>query len=192
MSRFSPSGNRLWYHAAEIQTNGSVVWSASAFQYDKGVAPSVAIAGSTIVEVHQAGTTEGPLRYHAAEIRANGSVVWATDGFKYDNGLAPSVSASGPTVIEVHQAGTGVGSLWHRTAGLQSSGSVKFGASSFQYDEGEAPRVAAAEPTIPGGARLNQRGRKTLLSHRSVLAASCSRKGRLDACPSYSFSRLSV
>jgi hypothetical protein len=76
----------------------------------------VAVAGSTVIEVHQVGTGEGPLSYHAAEIRANGSVVWAKKGFQYDSGFAPSVSASGPTIIEVHQVVSGVGALWYHMA----------------------------------------------------------------------------
>jgi len=109
---------------------------------------SVAVAGSTVIEVHQVDTGAGPLWYHAAEIRADGSVVWATKDVQYGTGLAPSVSASGPTVIEVHQKDSGVGSLWSQTAGLQSSATVKFVKKPVEYDSGEAPRVSVAGTMI--------------------------------------------
>jgi hypothetical protein len=131
----------------------------------------VAVAGSTVIEVHQVGTGEGPLSYHAAEIRANGSVVWAKKGFQYDSGLAPSVSASGPTIIEVHQVVSGVGALWYHMAGSQSSGTVKFAAKPFEYDSGEAPRASVAGAMIVEVHDSNS-GVGLFLSHCSVLAAS--------------------
>jgi len=135
----------LWYHSAEIQTNGTVKWASSAHQYDNGIQPSVAVAGSTVLEVHAADVGSGPLWFHPAEIQADGTVEWASSPTQYDSGSAPSVGASGPTVIEVHQGSSG--QLWYHVVALQSDGNATFSGSG-KYDNGYAPRVAVAGPTI--------------------------------------------
>ena len=52
------------------------VWKPTPFQYDTGVAPSVAVSGVVLVEVHQAGTGLGPLWYHTGKIQENGTVAY--------------------------------------------------------------------------------------------------------------------
>ena len=105
----------MWYHAGEIQANGTLQWASSGATYDTGSFPSVAVSGPTIVEVHQAVTGVGPLWYHTGGLQSDGAAQFAVP-FSYDSGEAPRVAVAGPTILEVHQAGTGVGPLWYHTA----------------------------------------------------------------------------
>src|SRR5580700_10940380 len=114
--------------AAWAQGISPVVWNKNSFTYDDGQAPSVAVSGSVIVEVHEG--TPGSLWSHTGTIQENGTVTWATGAFQYDNGYAPSIAISGNNVIEVHQAGSGEGALWYRTGTITSTGTVNWAATS--------------------------------------------------------------
>jgi hypothetical protein len=136
----------LWYHMGQIESNGTVAWAPNAFHYDNGAQPSVALAGSTILEVHQG--EAGALWYHTGEIQPDGTVKWASTAFHYDNGFLPSVALSGPTIVEVHQADDGVGPLWYHTGGIQANGTVIWAPTAFQFDTGATPRIALAGPKM--------------------------------------------
>ena len=57
----------LYYHTGGIQGDGTVTFSSSgAFPYVTGLAPSVAVSGPTILDVHQAAAGVSALFYHAA------------------------------------------------------------------------------------------------------------------------------
>jgi hypothetical protein len=88
-------------------------------QYDTGVAPSIAIEGDLIVEVHQTTTGVGPLVSTAGTISDLGEISFGPDQ-QYDNGIAPSLSGSliDGQGYEVHQATTGVGPLYSDHYGL--------------------------------------------------------------------------
>ncbi len=103
----------MYYHAAEIQANGTLIWASSSFSFDNGSAPSVGASGPTLVEVHQG--QDGQLWYHTAALQSDGTVTFSGSA-QYDNGEAPRVAVAGPTILEVHQGGTGVGPLWHHAA----------------------------------------------------------------------------
>ena len=105
----------MWYHAAEIQANGTLQWASSGATYDTGTFPSVAVSGPTIVEVHQGVAGMGHCGTVPAGCQSDGAAQFAVP-FSYDNGEAPRVAVAGPTILEVHQAGTGVGPLWYHTA----------------------------------------------------------------------------
>jgi hypothetical protein len=95
---------------------------------------------NTVVEVHQAGTTEGPLWYHVGTI-ANGVVAWGPSR-QYDNGLNPSIAFSNEGyLVEVHQAAVGTSALWYHVGTLGASQSVNWSAS-YNYDTGNFPTVA--------------------------------------------------
>ena len=140
----------LFYHTGQILANGTVQWAASSFMYDSGAAPSVAVSGTSVIEVHQSdASTVGPLYYHTGKIQSNGTITWAGSSFTYDNGVAPSVAVAGSTIVEVHQGRTGVGPLWYRTGEIQLNGSVTWdSAGAFRYDTGAQPRVAIGGSTI--------------------------------------------
>jgi|HubBroStandDraft_1064217.scaffolds.fasta_scaffold03540_4 hypothetical protein len=140
----------LFYHTGQILANGTVQWAGSSFMYDTGAAPSVAVSGTSVIEVHQSdASTVGPLYYHTGKIQANGTIVWAGSSFKYDNGVAPSVAVAGSTIVEVHQGKTGVSPLWYRTGEIQLNGTVTWNSGgAFKYDNGAQPRVAIAGSTI--------------------------------------------
>ena len=142
------------------------VWKPTSFQYDTGLAPSVAVSGVVVVEVHQAGTGLGPLWYHTGKIQENGTVAWAAAGFQYDNGINPSVAISGDTVIEVHQAGTGVGPLFYHTGKINASGTVTWASNSFQYDTGAVPSVAVVRANHCRGASSRHGRRTSVVSRR--------------------------
>jgi hypothetical protein len=132
---------------ARAQGIPPVVWSShGSFQYDNGEAPSVAVSGLVIVEVHQG--SPGTLWYHTGKIQENGTVSWASSAFQYDNGYAPSVTISGNEVVEVHQADTGTGPLWYHTGKINANGTVTWNSSAFQYDNGSLPSVAVSGQTI--------------------------------------------
>jgi hypothetical protein len=72
----------------------ATVWNpAGSFGYDNGLAPSVAVSGIVIVEVHEG--NPGTLWYHTGKIQENGTVSWASSAFSYDNGYQSSVALSG-------------------------------------------------------------------------------------------------
>ncbi len=142
----------LWYRMGQVQANGSVKWAANSFQYDSGSQPSVALDGSTVIEVHQANDpgVVGPLWYRTGEIQPDGTITWASLSHQYDTGALPSIALSGPTFIEVHQADSGgtVGPLWYKTGSIQADGTATWAATAFQYDDGAVPRIALAGSTM--------------------------------------------
>jgi len=95
----------------------NVGWGGSA-QYDNGSRPSIAIFGTTVVEVHQGQDGVGPLWYRTGTINySTEQFYWNPNSVQYDYGFSPSVAVdfwSGKG-IEVHQASTGVGPLWQHT-----------------------------------------------------------------------------
>jgi hypothetical protein len=126
-----------------------LIWATSAYQYDTGAAPSVAMAGGVIVEVHQIDAGAGPLHSHTGKIQLDGTVTWNTKSVKYGDGSLPSVAVSGDTVIAVHQGDTGhIGNLYYQTGTIQPDGSVTWVAKALLYDHGYAPAVAVDGSTI--------------------------------------------
>jgi hypothetical protein len=118
--------------------------SPSTFAYDSGVLPSVAISGTSVVEVHQ-GTANGsgPLWSRTGHIQADGTVIWASKSFQYDSGGRPSVAVSGTNVLEVHEgSANGFGPLWYKTGQIQADGSVAWNSNGHQYDNGAKPSIA--------------------------------------------------
>jgi hypothetical protein len=107
----------LWYKTAQFNADGSVVWAKTANYYDSGAAPSVALAGSTIVEVHEGSASSvGPLWIRAGQIQADGSVAWNAVGSQYDSaGGKPAIALAGAAGIEVHQGRVGYGPELYRT-----------------------------------------------------------------------------
>jgi len=80
---------------------------------DDGFAPSVAASGTTVVQVHQATSAEGPLWYRTGQLGRNGTFHWNGSGsLQYDNGFATSAAASGAVVVEVHQGDPGT--IWSK------------------------------------------------------------------------------
>jgi hypothetical protein len=84
----------LWFSIGQIQ-DSAIVWAEST-KY-AGYAPSIAINGNTVIEVHQAGKTEGPLWNVNGQITPTPGITWG-NATQYDSGSAPSVAAAGPTV----------------------------------------------------------------------------------------------
>ena len=115
-----------------------VVWNKSAFPFDNGQAPSVAVSGLVIVEVREDGS--GGLWSLSGKIQEDGSVKWAKTPFMFDNGYAPSVAITGNTIVEVHQGGTGEGQLMFHTGKITLAGEVIWAGASAPYDTAWLPR----------------------------------------------------
>jgi len=121
----------LWYRLGQIDGQTNIQWSAS-HRYDTGFNPSVAVSGSTVVEVHNAGLPNAgrstALWYRIGDIVDTG-IAWrmiphrdwnncfGAEACHYDNGFNPKISIAGTAVIEVHNAaapGAGAsGPLWY-------------------------------------------------------------------------------
>jgi hypothetical protein len=52
-----------------------IEWGAS-HQYDTGFNPSVAVSGSTVVEVHNAANTAGPLWFRMGQVSGQTEIQW--------------------------------------------------------------------------------------------------------------------
>jgi hypothetical protein len=124
--------------------------SSANIAYDTGVVPSVAISGTSVVEVHQGGANGfGPLWYRSGRIQADGTVVW-NRSYQYDNGGRPSIAVSGVNVVEVHEGtANGFGPLWYRTGKIQPDGTVGW-SDSHPYDNGARPSVAVSGNNVIG------------------------------------------
>jgi hypothetical protein len=108
------------------------------YEYDWGWNASVAISGSTVVEVHNGGGAAGPMWYHVGQI--SGTVIHWGPSYQYDNGYNPQVAMAGSTVVEVHNGGTSANLMWYHVG--QVSGSTITWGPSYQYDTGNNPSVA--------------------------------------------------
>jgi hypothetical protein len=125
----------LLFRTGRINADGTITWSSSQ-PYDNGVNPHVTLAtnGRTTwaVDVHQAGTTVGPLWVHrwSFEPQASGPAVATSQwSAQYDSGINPSIGAHGYDLLEVHQAGRGLGQLWFHQGTAQNG----FRASAYPY-----------------------------------------------------------
>src|SRR5277367_582534 len=84
----------------------------NSFDYDNGFNPRVALAGKTVVEVHNAGVGVGALWYHVGQLKKPFSGINWGGGHQYEaSGENPAVAVSGKTVVEVHNSVDGVGPL---------------------------------------------------------------------------------
>jgi hypothetical protein len=115
-------------------------WESSDI-YDYGFTPSVAVSGSTIVEVHDAGNTAGPMWYRVGKMLAGFNVQWGPSNY-YDTGFHPTVAISGSTVVEVHNAGNSAGPMWYRVGRIIGQ-TIQWG-DSHEYDNGFNPSIAMA------------------------------------------------
>jgi hypothetical protein len=143
----------LWMRIGQVNTaSNTIKWgnNNNAFKYDNGMNPSVAMSGSTVVEVHNALVGVGPLWMRIGQVdTASNTIRWGNNNnaFKYDNGMNPSVAIWGSNVVEVHNGTAGVGPLWYRIGQVNTSNNtIQWGNNNnaFQYDNGFNPTVAIA------------------------------------------------
>jgi hypothetical protein len=95
----------LWYLLGTIQAGNSVEFGSGS-NFDQGYAPTVAIAGPTIVEAHEDGG--GEEWYSTGLLQSDGTVAWGTSS-EYQAGTLPSIAIAGPNVSELHE---GSGTIW--------------------------------------------------------------------------------
>jgi len=142
----------LWMRIGQVDTaSNTIKWgnNNNAFQYDKGMNPSVAISGSNVVEVHNAFAGVGPLWYRIGQVNtSNNTIHWGNNNnaIQYEkNGLNPTVaitfSQSGLTPVEVHNGGYGVCPLWYHLSDYYTADTINWGVSA-PYDNGMNPCVA--------------------------------------------------
>jgi len=134
----------LKYRTGKVTTGGTVTWNP-VHTYDTGLAPTVALSGANVIEMHEGGG--GDLWYHTGKLQASGVITWAPAIF-FSNGYAPSVAASGIEIIDVHQATeSNPTGLWFDLAEFNSDGTIAF-VHTAQYDNGFAPSVALGGATL--------------------------------------------
>jgi hypothetical protein len=110
-------------------------------EYDWGWDPSVAISGSTVVEVHNGNVTGGPMWYHVGLVLPGNQILWGPS-YQYDNGFNPQVAMVGSTVVEVHNGGTDTNLMWYHVGQVSvSDWTINWGPS-YAYDYGNNPSVA--------------------------------------------------
>jgi hypothetical protein len=136
----------LEYRTGKVGITGGVIAWKAAKKYETGIAPSVAISGSYVIEVHEDGS--GGLWYLTGKVASTGTITWATDAIEYTKGYAPSVAASGTQILEVHQASqSNPSELWYEAGQFNTAGTVAFqGGANFTL--GFAPSVALAGATF--------------------------------------------
>jgi hypothetical protein len=145
----------LWMRIGQVDTASNTIrWgnNNNAFQYDNGMNPSVAILGSTVVEVHNGTAGVGPLWMRIGQVdTASNTIRWENNNnaFKYDNGLNPTVaftflsSAQAFGLVEVHNGGYGVAPLWYHLGyftGATGANTIKW-VDGGPYDNGMNPSV---------------------------------------------------
>jgi hypothetical protein len=108
-------------------------------QYDNGVTPAVAVAGQTVVEVHQSENNDN-LFYHVGTIQAGGQINWGPSRGPYDHGVTPAVAVAAQTVVEVHKSENN-DNLFYRVGTIQAGGQINWGPSRGPYDNGVTPAV---------------------------------------------------
>jgi hypothetical protein len=108
-------------------------------EYDSGWNPSVAISGSTVVEVQNGSDAAGPMWYHVGQVNSQNQIQWGPS-YQYDNGFNPQVAMVGSTVVEVHNGGTSENLMWYHV-GQISGWTINWGPS-YAYDSGNNPSVA--------------------------------------------------
>src|SRR5712692_3665558 len=134
----------LWYHTGQPFRGAArrVQWARDPYPYDYGVAPAIAMYGSTIVEVHQGQEGFGPLWYHTGWVQPDGTVRWARDPYPYDYGVKPAIVMYDTDIVEVHQGQEGIGPLWYHTGQMRPFGNVWWDLDAYPYDYGVNPSLS--------------------------------------------------
>jgi hypothetical protein len=99
-----------------LSAAGTIAWGEP-HQYAHGAAPSIAVVGTTLVEVHQEQDEEGSLHVMYGAIARDGSVTWRWDD-SYDHGLRPVVAIDPNTAraVEEHAPSLDFGTPWSHDA----------------------------------------------------------------------------
>jgi hypothetical protein len=135
----------LWYHVGQLSKPFSGIKWGGSHQYESaGENPAVALAGKTVVEVHNSVDGVGSLEYVVGTVNpSNDTITWGTT-FPFDNGYNPTIAIVGTKVIEVHNAKTEVGPLWYSTGTVNVATQTIAWGTSTQYDNGFNPSVTAS------------------------------------------------
>jgi hypothetical protein len=136
----------LWYRVGQLNYPYTSIAFSNSHQYQaKGWNPSVALSGTTVVEVHNAGAGPGSLMYRVGTVNTiKGTIQWGK-AYKYDKGFNPSVTMAGTTVVEAHNAGSEAGPEWYRVGTVDLATKTVAWSVSQQYDNGFNPSVSMHE-----------------------------------------------
>jgi len=139
----------MWYHLGQlvpvptqIQLTGLTVgWSPGFPLSGSGWNPSVAVSGSTVVEVHNGQSTFGQMYSRVGTI-SNGYINWGPIT-PYDQGLNPQITVLGSTVIEVHNGQNTPGKMWYRVGQITGTATKTINWNpSVPYDSGWNPKIS--------------------------------------------------
>jgi hypothetical protein len=153
------NGSELWYRIGQgnyydvRNSSSELVWASSAYPYDHGFNPTVAIDGTplgpqnpqplTLIEVHQAGVGLSTLWYHYGAYNVgttSSSVTWGpavNSGFQ---GYAPTVSVALGLAVLVAQGSAGT--LWYSLGVVNSTDGTIAWTTPTTYTNGYNPTIS--------------------------------------------------
>jgi len=157
----SDSHDTLWSRIGVLKS-GMIQWQPQSenklsVQYDNGVWPSVALSGTTVVEVHKSDSHDtlwsriGDIVVVASNIK---KIQWrqqnsGKESVQYDNGVWPRVAPCGTNFVEVHQSNN-EDTLWNHI-GIPYDfpiGRPLVWSPSHRYDNGVTPAVALSDLNV--------------------------------------------
>jgi len=135
----------LWYRVGQLSSPFTTIVFGNSHEYEtSGFNPSVALSGTTVVEVHNRGAKAGPLWYRVGTVNTSKNTIKWGKNYKYDTGFNPSVGISGTGAVEVHNGGSQSGPEWYRVGTVDASTKTIQWSSSNQYDNGFNPSVSVS------------------------------------------------
>ena len=148
------SGTYPLLYRSGLVSGQTIVWSHYNYLAAAGLNPQVAISGNTVIEVHNALPTGGPLMYTVGHVGYTGqtpSVTWGPT-YQYDWGFNPSIAItpynSEIVIAEAHNGSATPGPMWYHV-GFWTGGTTVSWHGAYQYDWGWNPKVAFNLAALP-------------------------------------------
>jgi hypothetical protein len=132
---FAAVFGQLSVAAAQVTWNNPKVYDGNG-----GFNPSVAVSGSTVVEVHVATAALGPLWYRLGQVGSS-DITWRGSLPVNVTGFNPSVAVSGSTVVVMYNTGAGAGPLRYLVGRILGSAGIWW-SDPQSHDTGFNPSVA--------------------------------------------------
>jgi hypothetical protein len=135
----------MWYRVGQV-SGSSVSWGLSQNYDNYGFNPSVALYGTTVVEVHNGSGVTGPMWYRVGQLNLAARTISWGPSYNYDaSGTNPTVAitscatASNPTcgliAVEVHNGSGVAGPMWYRVGVVNPDTRTISWGDSHKYDD---------------------------------------------------------